>query len=301
MSGGHHPAVSIVVPVYNQAHVLPRTVPSLIRQEGISEIIWVDDGSSDGSAELIERLASQHGRARVLRHSRNRGRGAARNTGLAQASGEVILFMDADIIAEAGLVQAHAARYSDEGVLGVLSRDVPLDLDPEQPYHRYLLTATGPRHFAPDRSLPIKYCIIGYTSIRADALRAVGGFDETIDYGEDLDLAYRLSRLGGGAFVREPRAVVYQLGLGDLNERVDKLRTFGANLRRLAVKHPGLLRRADLGFVASPLWSAGVLPRSLIRLAIDAAPRPLQLVLIRYLLAAAVASGYREGARQSDD
>ena len=87
--------VSIIIPVYNEVETL-RVLVDRVRAVAIDkEIIVVDDGSSDGSAELARSLAPKVDR--VLAHERNRGKGAAIRTGLAQATGDVVLIQDADL------------------------------------------------------------------------------------------------------------------------------------------------------------------------------------------------------------
>lgn len=88
--------VSIVVPIYNKEKYIDKCVKSLINQtwENI-EIILVDDGSTDGSGEIVDRFAQSDERIRAV-HQKNAGEGAARNTGINQAQGKYLLFVDAD-------------------------------------------------------------------------------------------------------------------------------------------------------------------------------------------------------------
>ena len=88
--------ISFVVPVYNCKAFLPDCVSS-IRQAGLSdhEILLIDDGSTDGSGALCDELASGCPEIRVI-HQANAGVSAARNRGIREASGQLLLFMDAD-------------------------------------------------------------------------------------------------------------------------------------------------------------------------------------------------------------
>ncbi len=89
--------VSVIVPLYNGAAVIERCVHSIVAQTvwPAMEIIIVDDGSTDGSCEIADRLAAQHPRITV-QHIPNGGVSNARNTGLAYASGTYVGFVDAD-------------------------------------------------------------------------------------------------------------------------------------------------------------------------------------------------------------
>ena len=89
------PAVSVVIPAYNRAATLPRAVASVLAQDFADwELIVVDDGSADGSAEAA--LACGDRRLRVIRHPVNRGAPAARNTGIRNAAGRLVAFLDSD-------------------------------------------------------------------------------------------------------------------------------------------------------------------------------------------------------------
>ncbi len=88
--------ISVVIPVYNAEATLSSTVGSILVQTGLSyEIILVDDGSTDASGLLCDGLAAEHPAIRVI-HTPNRGVSSARNTGMREADGEYVMFMDAD-------------------------------------------------------------------------------------------------------------------------------------------------------------------------------------------------------------
>lgn len=90
-------AVSIIMPCYNVRRYLDAVLESLRAQPlGNWELIAVDDASTDGTAEALERAAQQDARVKPARHDRNRGAAAARNTGLVRACGEYIWFLDPD-------------------------------------------------------------------------------------------------------------------------------------------------------------------------------------------------------------
>lgn len=90
------PTISVIVPVYNIMELLPRCVASLRRQTYADlEILLVDDGSTDGTGELCDRLAAEDSRIRVL-HKENGGTSSARNLGIENAGGEFLGFVDSD-------------------------------------------------------------------------------------------------------------------------------------------------------------------------------------------------------------
>jgi GT2 family glycosyltransferase len=90
------PLVSVIVPTYNRAYCLPRALDSVRAQSYAHfEVVLIDDGSSDGTAELVARRYGHDGRIRYF-HQANRGVTAARNAGLAQARGDYIALLDSD-------------------------------------------------------------------------------------------------------------------------------------------------------------------------------------------------------------
>lgn len=90
--------LSVIMPVYNEAPTVEEIVRRVLAEPHEKELIIVDDGSTDGTREILARLERAHPeQVRVILHERNRGKGAAVRTGLAQATGEVLLIQDADL------------------------------------------------------------------------------------------------------------------------------------------------------------------------------------------------------------
>jgi len=98
-----YPNYSIVIPAYNEAGRIPATlqeVVATVRQKGWSaEVIVVDDGSTDTTAEVVRQFAASAPEVRLLQNPGNRGKGFSVRSGLLQALGEVVMFTDADLSA----------------------------------------------------------------------------------------------------------------------------------------------------------------------------------------------------------
>lgn len=91
--------VSIIIPVYNVKNYLGQCLESVIQQDFIDyEIICVDDASTDNSGNILDAYEKQYDMIQVIRHTKNRGLSAARNTGLEQATGKYVWFVDSDDI-----------------------------------------------------------------------------------------------------------------------------------------------------------------------------------------------------------
>jgi glycosyltransferase involved in cell wall biosynthesis len=127
------PAVSCVIPVYNDRQRLPRAVASVLRQGPPVQVILVDDGSTDGSRELIAQMARDDARVVAFPLPWNRGQGNARNLGVALADAPFVTFLDQDDEHAPGwyehaleLLRAHADLAAVKGDVELL--ELPPDL-----------------------------------------------------------------------------------------------------------------------------------------------------------------------------
>ena len=91
--------ISVIIPVFNEAKTLEEIIKKVEVLNLEKEIIAVDDGSSDGSSEVLIRLMNE-GRIKLIRHQKNLGKGAAIKSGLNQASGDIVIVQDADLETE---------------------------------------------------------------------------------------------------------------------------------------------------------------------------------------------------------
>ncbi len=103
-----HPALSIVIPLFNEEENLPLLVAAIGKvypaDSGFLELVLVNDGSRDRTAVMAQRLIANDPRIRLVSHAENRGLGAAIRTGLAAAEGELVLYTDADLPFDFGLI-----------------------------------------------------------------------------------------------------------------------------------------------------------------------------------------------------
>ena len=122
--------LSIIIPAYNAEVYLPQCLDSILAQKHQScEVIVVDDGSTDGTAALLERYPD----VKVV-HQENRGMSTARNRGLDEARGEYILFVDSDDLLTDGALETLVAKLSGEDIIAFNAKKLH-DATGEQTYH----------------------------------------------------------------------------------------------------------------------------------------------------------------------
>ncbi len=122
--------LSIIIPAYNAEAYLPQCLDSILAQKHQGcEVIVVDDGSTDGTAALLERYPD----VKVV-HQENHGMSTARNRGLDEARGEYILFVDSDDLLTDGALATLVAEFSGEDIIAFNARKLH-DATGEQTYH----------------------------------------------------------------------------------------------------------------------------------------------------------------------
>ena len=89
--------LSVVIPVYNEVGTIKEIVSRVQAVDLEKEIVIVDDGSTDGTRELLQEITLSHENIRVLYHERNQGKGAALRTGFEGATGDIVIIQDADL------------------------------------------------------------------------------------------------------------------------------------------------------------------------------------------------------------
>lgn len=223
--------VSVVIPTFNRAAVLARSVRSVQLQTlGPSEIIVVDDGSSDGTQELVAELASEDSRIRYV-HQPNGGAPSARNHGARLATGDLISFQDSDDEWEPQFLEL-VSPQTDTRVVAFSSHRI---------HHRDGTSADVPKHAVRDvpRALRRTNIISTQTAVMPRSLALQYPFDESLRRFQDWDLW--LTMLGGGvAFVHVPIPLVTLHREADsISEGSPRVRS--DSLKMIAKKHRDLL------------------------------------------------------------
>lgn len=199
--------LSVVIPAYNRASLLPATLRSLLAQERVAdEILVVDDGSTDDTADVAEAFG---GPVRVIRQS-NQGPAAARNRGLSEAQGEYIHFFDSDDLASTRLHLVQLDALHSTGADLAFSPWVKVKLNPTrgvQPTN-HVLQARGMPRGPLVRALLTNWSVVPICwLIRRSLVTRCGGFPVFLRVAEDQLFFLRLL-LQGARVVHTPGTLV---------------------------------------------------------------------------------------------
>lgn len=247
MIDGTVPDVSLVVIAFNERDRAPECVRSILDQQSDArfELVFVDDGSTDGTANVVTSAVAGDDRLRLIRLADNQGRGAARAAGVRAARGPLIGFVDADITLPRDWLRRCLAELPGRaGVSGIPVPDGDIAV---------LCRVTG----ATPRGRPGSMPITGSNVIFEAGILDQIGFDPMDRLGEDFRLANRLQRAG------------FKIGrVPGLTVRHDEQKSYRQALRWRyengvdAATHPrelGFLRLADLAWLGwSIAWVAAV-------------------------------------------
>lgn len=230
------PAVTIVVTSSNRSELLQLALRSVQLQDFERwECIVVDDGSLDFSLSIAQAFAAVDSRFRIIKHAAAHGPSAARNTGLVAARAAYVCFLDDDdmLLSQSLSTRLLALAGQPGHVVGSYCDWINVQPDSElealagirKPTVRGAISFGDLAHGAP--------FILSSPLVRADAVRAVGGFDESMGHAEDADLWCRLARQGfcfayaasvGVAYRRSPGSIVLSSPTSQVRGLLDVLR-----------------------------------------------------------------------------
>lgn len=205
---GDTPDFSVVIPTYNGRPYVSEALRSVFAQTHDSyEVIVSDDGSDDGTVAAVESLLAGREDATLLRHGENRGLAENTNAAVERATGRYLAFLDQDDRWAPGKLRAHLEAH-EAGAAVVYSDNRNVDAD-----GNVIETVSRPEPPDTRRSIVRELCHRGnflasmsFISIRRDAWERVGGFDDRMTVCADLDLLFRLARVGTFRKIPEPLA-----------------------------------------------------------------------------------------------
>lgn len=242
----NQPLVTVVIPTYNRGYCLQRCLDSVLSQSYQNiEIVLIDDGSEDDTAELVKRLSDSESRIRYT-HQHNQGVSVARNHGLRLARGEFVALLDSDDVWKAWKLELQLAVMAHLPEVGMVWTDMEavdeMGTVCDQKYLRKMYSAyqwfpdsdslfsrsCALSSFAPNLSALIGDVLVGFGDIfspmimgnlvhtstvliRRNRLAHVRGFQKRFRYtGEDYDFHLRTCREGSVAFV-DVSSIKYQI------------------------------------------------------------------------------------------
>lgn len=216
--------VSVIIPAFNAASFLPHAVASIDRQGYHPlEIIVVDDGSTDNTAEVARSLPS----VSHYFHQQNQGPSAARNLGLKQAEGEFIAFLDADDQWPSGKLDLQIGRLRAEPQLDVvLGRIQYISLPGAEAIDIAFETE--------DRTLT--HVHLGSGVYRRGVFERVGLFEERLRFSEDVDWFMRAREEDIAMVILEDVTLLYQLHAGNMTRQMTAERSSLAAVMRLSLE-----------------------------------------------------------------
>jgi len=234
------PRVSVIIPTYNRAHLIDRAIQSVLAQTYQDfEVIVVDDGSTDNTEEVVLSFGSE--KMLYIRHDKNRGVGAARNTGIRVARGEYIAFQDSD--------DEWYPNRLDE-ISGIM--EDRKDIDFIFSYGKVIKNGdiigdVGRAPWANDLSkeeLVVRLFSGNFIALQAvvvkkEKILEVGGFDERLPSAEDYELWLRLLPICSVYFVDKP---VYDLYFSQECITADITKVMKSQVRIL-IKNRNILKR----------------------------------------------------------
>ena len=250
--------LSVVIPTYNRCNILQKTLRALCQQEGATnfEIIVVDDGSTDATSQVVAALAALAPvRVRCIAQP-NSGAAAARNRGLQEANGEIVLFLDDDVIGSSALIAEHLRSHMLNpapliAILGFEGFSPDLPATPLNLRH----TVFNWDSLQDGQELDWRHFLTGNVSVkRSFLLNHQLFFDESLPCFQDIELGYRCWKQGMRIIynARAPGQHYHDLsfeGALRLNQK------YGEALAIVHHKHPEL--RHELGDYMVFSWGNG--------------------------------------------
>jgi N-acetylglucosaminyl-diphospho-decaprenol L-rhamnosyltransferase len=269
--------VGAVVVDYNAGDVLARCVASLQRS-GVTDIVVVDNGSTDGSTALVRTLGVP---CRLIRAPRNGGYGAGANLGARSSQRELLFICNPDLVTEPDAIERLAEAldaHLDAAVAGPMLLETDGSVYPSGRTFPDLGEALGHGFvglFWRDNPWTRRYRLVGDEQhrarnadwvsgasflVRRDAFEAVGGFDEAyFMYVEDVDLCWRLHRAGWAVLYEPSSRVVHEQGRSTSREPYRMLVAHHRSILRFAARSTEGRRRLLLPLVAVALGARLVL------------------------------------------
>jgi len=237
------PLVSVIVPCFNYATYVADTLRSVLAQDYLNyELIIVDDGSSDDSAQVIEQVLAEEQSGTLARRTKfirqsNAGVSAALNTGLVHARGEYIATFDADDIMPAGrlaLQLEYLMKHPEVGCLGGLA----VRIDEQGALLPKKIKKRAVRRYDFAKALGSALVVGGNIAVyRRDAMDSVGGYDPAIKI-QDFQMTLKVAHAGYFVDILPDVVTLYRKHDGSLSKNYKAEYRYGLDVIAPYVSHP---------------------------------------------------------------
>ena len=184
------PSISVIIPTWNEEHWLPRALRSLATEHQVAELIVADNNSVDRTREIAQSFDCFLVEGGLP--------GKARNAGARIATNPILMFVDADVTFPRGGATTILEAFDDSRIVAVHGRLSPISTDLSAHLGYILLDI----YLSVLSLLGFSQGIGSFIAIRRESFHALGGFDERILVGEDVDIIRRLSRTGTVKYAR---------------------------------------------------------------------------------------------------
>jgi glycosyltransferase involved in cell wall biosynthesis len=266
------PKISIVIPAFNAEHFIVEAIKSVLAQESdwSFEVLVVDDGSHDRTAELVTKLVQSDARLQLIKKE-NGGPGSARNIGVQKANGEIVLFLDADDCMLPGRLQHQGAFMLSQQDAVVSFGDMIVQGGNRSAIEKWKhLSSTNDEFIEisrPFSRLVAERCYVcnSASAVKRGAYIAVGMQRTDIMVAEDLDFWCRMATAGGRFFLTHKQYTwLRRENHGNLMNSVYKYRDPTMILAEQLRMNKGLLSPEELKLVKAHLdWRANMYFRHL--------------------------------------
>ncbi|MFH1751947.1 MAG: glycosyltransferase [archaeon] len=201
--------ISIIIPAFNAEKIIGKTIKSLLNQKTRKsfEIVVIDDGSTDGTLNALQKFKSNK-KIRVF-SQQNSGPAIARNNGVKKASGEIIVFIDSDCVAESNWLEEMVKPFENEKVAGVQGA---YKTNQRSLTARFIQVEILDRYKRMQKSINLDWIGSYSAAYRKKPFLLVGGFDPSfkVASGEDPELSFKLNKFGW-KLKFNPKAIVYHI------------------------------------------------------------------------------------------
>lgn len=244
---GHAPPMSVILPAHNEEAAIRQSVESVLSSKypGEIEVLVVNDGSTDSTAEIVKDMGAKDFRVRKI-DTPHLGKSMAVNRGVAHSSGEIIVLLDADSELGKDSLLRLAEPFKDEktGAVSGIIRVVPTK-NPLAWYQEFEYILSSMWRYIFDR-LDCTYVLPGFAAFRRSALKKANGF-ETDTLSEDFDIGLKMHKSGFN--IRMSRAVIYTNVPQTLKGLARQRLRWGRGTVQVIRKHRDMILNPSYGFI----------------------------------------------------